>query len=113
MLQVSELSSNTCNTLPQRCCKLLRVTLSPLTFLLNERVRVGDLKIPYLANNVALIESFKLEYEYEIKYEYDFRISNQLCSQSPCLSQLLISRGGRFRNNIGVLFDDLDYVLSV
>ena len=60
-----------------------------------------------------LLESFRLEYEYEIEYEYDFQISNQLSSQSPCFSQLLISRGEGFRNNVGVLCDDLEYALSV
>ena len=61
----------------------------------------------------AIIESFRLEYEYEIEYEYDFRISNQLRSQSRHFSLLLISRGKGFRNNIGVLCDDLEYALSV
>ena len=68
---------------------------------------------PGLTQGALKIESFSLEYEYEIEYEYDFRISNQSRSQSPCFSLLLISRGKGFRNNIGVLFDDLEYTLWV
>ena len=60
---------------------------------------------------IQLLESFRLEYEYEIECEYDFRISNQLPSQSPRFSQLLISRGVGFRSNIAVLCDDLEHTL--
>ena len=58
---------------------------------------------------VNRIESFRLEYKYEIEYEYNLRISNQLRSQGPHFSLLLISRDKGFRNKIGVLFDDLEY----
>ena len=57
------------------------------------------------------LESFRSEYEYEFEYEYDFCISNQLLSQNRHFSLLLISRSNGFRNNIGVLFDDLEYIL--
>ena len=59
------------------------------------------------------LESFRSEYEYEIEYEYDFGISNQSRSQSRRFSLLLISRGVGFRNNIGVLCDDLEPVCTL
>ena len=64
-------------------------------------------------NQYPILESLRLECEDEIEYKYDFRISNQLRSQSCGFSLLLISRAKGFRNNIGVLFGDLEYALSV
>ena len=55
-----------------------------------------------------ILESFRLEYDYEIEYEYDFRISNQLRSQRRRFSLWLTSTGKGYRNNIGVLFDNLE-----
>ena len=50
-----------------------------------------------------IIESFRLEYRYEIEYEYNIRISNQSSFQSRRFSLLLISRSKGFRNSVGVL----------
>ena len=60
-----------------------------------------------------ILESFRLEYEYEFKHEYDFPISNQSRSQNCHFSQLLISEGEGFRNNVAVLSGVLEYGLSV
>ena len=54
------------------------------------------------------LESFRLEYDYEIEYEYGFRILNRLHSKRRRFCLLLTSRGKGSRNNIGVLFDDLE-----
>ena len=55
--------------------------------------------------------SFRSALEYEIEYECEFRISNELRSQSRRFSLLLISRGGGSRDNIVVLCNDLEYEL--
>ena len=64
-------------------------------------------------NKLDTLESFRSEHEYEIESEDDFRIPNQLRSQSRRFSLLLTSEGEGFRSKIAVLCDDLEYALSV
>ena len=55
---------------------------------------------------LVLLGTFRLDYKYEIEYQYDFRISIQLCSQSPHSSLLLTSCIGDYRYEIGVKCDN-------
>ena len=77
-----------------------------LLFLINE-YKTTTTHPPLFTVTGETVESFRSA------YEYDFRISNQLSSQSHRFSLFLINRGYGFRNNFGVLFGDLEYAIWV